>query len=69
MKGQIDTVIFIREYTVNEFQQELREKVREIKEASLDAEFQYQIGFEDAGGNSDKKYTVYTCLIIIRKVQ
>ena len=66
--SQIDKVILIREYTVNEFQYELREKVREIKEAGLDAEFQYQVGFEDADNNANKKYTVYTCLIIIRKI-
>lgn len=68
MKGQIDTVILIREYTVSEFRHELCEKVKEIKEAGLDAEFQYQIGFEDADNNANKKYTVYTCLIIVRKV-
>lgn len=45
MKGQIDTVIFIREYTISEFRHELCEKVKEIKEAGLDAEFQYQVGF------------------------
>ena len=44
-------------------------KVKEIKEAGLDAEFQYQVGFEDADNIGNKKYTVYTCLIIIRKVQ
>lgn len=68
MKSQIDSVIFIREYTVNELQHVLHEKVKEIKEAGLDAEFQYQVGFEDADNNATKKYTVYTCLIIIRKV-
>lgn len=68
MKGQLDTVIFIREYTVNNFQYELHEKVKDIKEAGLDAEFHYQTGFEEADNRGDKKYAVYTCLIIVRKV-
>lgn len=67
--NQIDKVIFIREYDVDNFRKEMREYVDAIKSQNLDAEFHYQIGFEDAGQFCDKKYAVYTCLIIVRKVK
>lgn len=43
--SQIDKVIFIRKYDVDNFRKEMREYVDAIKSQNLDAEFHYQIGF------------------------
>ena len=67
--SQIDKVIFIREYDTDNFRKEMREHVDAIKAQDLDAEFHYQTGFEDVNNCGDKKYAIYTCLIIVRKVQ
>lgn len=68
MKGQVDKVIFIHKSNIYDFEDEINETVRTIKEAGLDAEFHYQVA-SDAILSLNEAYFVYTCLIIVRKVQ
>lgn len=68
MKGQIDKVIFIHECNIYKFEDKITETVSDIKKAGLDAEFHYQIA-SDAIMNLNETYLVYSCLIIVRKVQ
>lgn len=64
----IDNVIFIHECNIYKFEDKIKETVNTIREAGLDAEFHYRVA-SDAVMNLNETYLVYTCLIIVRRMQ